>query len=187
MSYNTSHTRYKSSLLAGLDCGTTGYLKGPRQPAPNTLFAEFTATENLEPGDCVAMLRIPAGTKVTGGRLTWNVLGSGVLLALGDPFACARLVGPCLATAAADIGAGNANASGLDCGVIRKIGREGDGCGIGYTYTCETDLVVTNLYAETNATRGGWTGGTNAVNGGAAGGIIASGGTITLVLDISQP
>lgn len=183
MAYNSTHSKYKSTWLAGLDCQTTGAIKGNRADFGDKMYATWTVPtgEQLEVGDCVLMLRIPAGTTVVGGRLSWTALGA-AQIALGDPFACARFLGAILTTTANDLAGGNANVAGLDCGVIRKIGTTGDGCGIGYTYTCETDICVTNLYAEGNASVGGWVGST-AANYGTAGGAI-TGGTIRLVLDV---
>src|SRR3989337_2594235 len=84
MSYNTDFTRFKSGELAGLDCGS--YLKIPRRDRKPTLVARYTG--DLEVGQCVAMVRVPAGARIIGADLSWS--GTSVsVLSVGDPYACA--------------------------------------------------------------------------------------------------
>mgnify|MGYP001580284493 FL=1 len=65
------------------------------------------------------------------------------------------------------------------CGVLTKIGRVGDGCGIGYTYTCATDLIISNLYGIGSAFQGGF-GNAEPSGGGVFGDAIPSGTTFAV-------
>lgn len=159
MSYNTDWTRFKSSGLAGLDCGS--YLKIPRRDEDIDLVEVYDG--DLEVGQCVAMVRVPAGARIVGVDLSWQG-GSNTVLGVGDPFACGRLsqvistVLPRGVRAGATATAGCLMAWGV-CGTLVKTGRLGDGCGLFYQYTCETDIIVTNLYAESTHEHGGSPGG----------------------------
>src|SRR3990167_10041532 len=90
MSYNTTFTRFKSSGLAGLDCGS--YLKIPRRDE-NIIVTEVYDGD-IEVGQCVAMIRVPAGARIDDVEMTWGGGGGATVLAVGDPFACARFLGP---------------------------------------------------------------------------------------------
>lgn len=193
MAWNTSFTEYKSNLLAGIDCGTGGnVVKGSAVAQQSTRYwADFTAPTAMSAGKCVSMIRIPAGTRIVGGRLTAQApVSANTLLAVGDPFACGRFLGPVNATAMniQTIGAAGVNNCGFDCGVFTRTGRagifsNGDGCGLGYVYTCETDIVVTVLYSEVNASMGGWAGSSSAV-GTIPGAALAVNSYLTLTLDV---
>ena len=181
MSYNTGWTRFKSGDLAGLDCGS--YLKIPRRDRKVTLLAAYDG--DLEMGQCVAMVRVPANARIAKANLSWTGTAAAVL-AVGDPFACGRL-SAAISTAfpRGAVQPGGAIQGCLawgTCGTLVKCGREGDGCGLFYQYTCETDIVVTNLYSAANANQGGFSGG----------GIVASQGPVStkwtggrLVLEIT--
>jgi len=164
MAYNTTFTRFKSSELAGLDCGS--YLKIPRRMELKTRVARYTG--DIEVGQCVAMVRMDPGDRVFGVELSWGGSGGATVLAVGDPFACARFVGP-VATGR------NRGATGHQtfaettadcisylpygsCGSMTRTSTVGDGCGKYYQYTCETDVIVTNLYHAGYANLGGWSG-----------------------------
>ena len=179
MSYNTPDTRFKSSELAGLDCGS--YLKIPRRDRKTTLMARYTG--DLEVGQCVAMVRVPAGARISGSDLFWFGT-SNTVLAVGDPFACGRLSNV-ISTALPRGVISTAAISCLPwgtCGTLTKTGNIGDGCGLFYQYTCETDIVVTNLHFASQATHGGWAGGTIAAGAGAPG-TKWTGGALVLTIE----
>ena len=160
MAWNTSFTRFYSSDLAGLECGS--YLKIPRRDRTITKSAVYTG--DLEKGQCVAMLRVPAGARIVGADLSWANGGSTApVLAVGDPYACARLIGPVGVIASSNRGdygkeGGHCIPWGM-CGTMIKTGRNGDGCGLFYQYTCETDICITNLHSAGAAANGGFVGG----------------------------
>ncbi len=189
MAWNTAFTEYKSGLLAGIDCGTGGnVIKGGNvAQSISRYWADFTAPTALSAGKCVSMLRIPAGTRIVGGRLTAQApVPANTLLAVGDPFACGRFLGPVNATTMNVLTLGTAGV--FDCGVFTRTGRaglfaNGDGCGLGYVYTCETDVVVTVLYTEVNASIGGWAGSSTAA-GTIAGAALAVNSYLTLTLEV---
>lgn len=184
MAWNTDFTRFKSADLAGLDCGS--YLKIPRRDRKITKIAQYTG--DLEKGQCVAMIRVPAGARMTSAKLSWQNGATTSLLAVGDPYACGRLLGP-IATlypsgvipAGVALGATECVPWGV-CGTMTKTGRNGDGCGIFYQYTCETDIVVTNLDHAGQAAQGGFLGGGLTVVSPL--GAKWNGGTPTLVLEL---
>ncbi len=193
MAWNTSFTNFKSTLLAGIDCGTGGnVIKGPAVAQQTTRFwADFTNTSAVSAGQCIAMIRVPAGTRIVGGRLTAQApVSANTLLAVGDPYACGRFLGPVNATAMniTTIGAAGVANCGFDCGVFTRTGKaglfsNGDGCGLGYVYTCETDVFVTVLYTEVNASMGGWAGSSSAA-GTIAGAALAANAYLTLTLEV---
>ena len=161
MGYNIDFTRFKSSGLAGLDCGS--YLKVPRRDQNIEITEVYDG--DLEVGQCVSMIRVPKGARIVAGELYWGGNGGTTTLAVGDPFACARLIGP--VSTARDRGVTLPLATGPECtkwmtwgtcGKLERVGRVGDGCGLFYQYTCETDIVVTNLYHSGLANLGGWPG-----------------------------
>ena len=161
MAWNSDFTRFKSSDLAGLDCGA--YLKIPRREREITKVAVYTG--DLEKGQCVGMVRVPTNARITGVDLSWANGGSTApILAVGDPYACARFLGPIAVVASANRGdqLGGGSFSCLPwglCGTMIKTGRNGDGCGLFYQYTCETDIFVTNLDHVGQAAQGGFIGG----------------------------
>ena len=126
------------------------------------------------------MVRVPANARIVGGRLAIDG-SSASFLAVGDPFACGRLIG---AVRSYNTGA---QCGSFDCYAINKVGKNGDGCGLFYQYTCETDILVTNLYREGNANQGGFTGGAAAA--GATGSASAkwTGGRIVLTIQYLDP
>jgi len=171
MAYNTTHTRFKSAQLQAIDCRPTGQTKMVGADSGQlTLNANVTLADNIEVGGCIAMLRVPRNFQVTGARLGWTAV-SGAVVGVGDPFCCGRLLGPINMTSASQLSALNPN--GFDCGVLTKIGVTADGCGLGYIYTCETDLVLTNGYGELSFGIGG--GKTGTANGGSASATLTSG------------
>lgn len=183
MAWNTSFTEFKSTLLAGIDCGTGGnVIKGIRGAAdPTKRYAEFLAPYALSQGKCVNMIRVYAGERVIGARLTAANQGTGVTVVnVGDPYACGRFIA---SVPLPQLGITVASTQGFDCGVMTKTGRNGDGCGIGYLYTCETDVAITVAYGVADGNVGGWVGGAGGV-GGLYGAALASGATLTLQLDI---
>ena len=183
MAWNTDFTRFKSADLAGLDCGS--YLKIPRRDRKITKIAQYTG--DLEKGQCVAMIRVPAGARITSAKLSWQNGATASVLAVGDPYACGRLLGPIgtlYSSGVIPLPTG-VNASCLPwgvCGTMTKTGRNGDGCGIFYQYTCETDIVVTNLDHAGQAAQGGFLGGGLTVVSPL--GAKWNGGTPTLVLEL---
>jgi hypothetical protein len=163
MSYNTGFTRFKSSGLAGLDCGS--YLKVPRRDEDITITEVYDG--DIEVGQCVAMIRVPAGARITGADLSWGNGSGTAILAVGDPYACGRLLGPI--STARNRGQMNKSAANAandcvpfqawgTCGKLMRTGSVGDGCGLFYQYTCETDIILTSLYHSGYANLGGWQG-----------------------------
>lgn len=192
MAYNTDFTRFKSTDLAGLDCGA--YLKIPRRDRRVTKTAQFTGS--LEKGQCVAMIRVPAGARILSADLYWQQPANntaGVIFGVGDPYACARLIGP-VNTGGKSRGEWNGIGVLLDChiwgtcGTMTKTGNLGDGCGVFYQYTCETDIVVTNLHSVGNAWEGGFPGAVAATGANIAplGTRWAANGALVLTVDYLQ-
>ena len=180
MSYNTDWTRFKSSDLTGLDCGS--YLKIPRRDRVHKLVSRYTG--DLEIGQCVAMVRVPAGARIVSSELTWYGANSSVL-AVGDPYACGRLSNVIATAIPSGTVVGGAAGSCVvwgACGKLTKTGNLGDGCGLFYQYTCETDIVVSNLYAANNAAFGGFPGGGVAANSGQLG-VKWVGGALVLTIE----
>ncbi len=185
--YNKDFTRRKSSYLHDADCRTTGSLRLPAGGLGEafTYFGEVTLNEAIEAGECISMVRVHKGFKVTGVTLVWagpeGVAPAGdVVIGFGDPFACGRLSNaPIDMRWLSDRGQNNSG-SFASCGVLTKVGRVGDGCGIGYVYTCDTDLIVSNLYGLGSHQQGGWEGGGQISGGGVWGGAITSGTTIAV-------
>lgn len=172
--YNKDFTTIKSAQLQAIDCRPTGATKTIGAPGDHLIFTGvFTAAEAIEVGECIAMVRVPKNFQVTGGLLSYTA-NTGAVIGLGDPFCCGRLLGPILCSV--DPAATTTSPSGTACaflGIITKTGATADGCGLGYTYTCETDLVVTNGYGENSFGIGG--GKTGTANGGPNSGVLASG------------
>ena len=181
MAYNTSHTRRKSSYLHDLDCRTTGATRTAIGYGP-PYSAVFTADEAIEAGECIAMVRVPRGFTVTNVKLfhTANAATIGV----GDPFACGRFLGPVDTSTAS--GGYLSQAQGVTCGYLtelQKIGRGGDGCGFGYTFTCETDVIVTNGYGINGFQQGGSERTITSVMGGGLQGTLAVGTVIGVIVE----
>jgi len=157
VAYNTAFTRFKSSGLAGLDCGS--YLKIPRRDEDIVVTEVYDG--DLEVGQCVAMVRVPAGARITGMEISWGGSSSASVLGVGDPYACGRFLGPINTVAnrgAVGPQTGHCVGWGVTCGRLVQTGRTGDGCGLFYQYTCETDVLITNLYSDGEAYQGGWPG-----------------------------
>lgn len=176
--YNKDFQVAKSAQLQALDCRPTGQTKTVGYDGTVTYVGVYTAGEAIEAGECVAMVRVQKGFQVLGGRLTWSS-GSTACVGVGDPFCCGRLLGPINTTGGSMLNA--LNLQGTDCGVIMKSGNVADGCGIGYIYTCDTDIILTNGYGENSFGIGG--GKTGTANGGSIAGPLAAGFYAVLVLE----
>ena len=179
MGYNIDFTRFKSSGLAGLDCGS--YLKIPRRD--DNLSITDVYTGDLEVGQCVAMVRVPAGARIVGADLSWTG-ASNTVLGVGDPFACGRFLVVQTLVPRGVIPAGHCVGWGV-CGTLVKTTAEGDGCGLFYLYTCETDIVITNLYSAAGGNAGGWAGG-GIVAGAGQTGSKWTGGRLVLTITYKQ-
>lgn len=184
--YNKDFTRFKSNQLQGLDCQAAGVapvLYSFTEDRPVRLIGELTTADAIEGGKCISMLRVQRGFKVTSAQVVWKVPSAAdVVMGLGDPFACGRLSnGPLDFRSNSNPKDGYAG-SFANCGILTKVGKEGDGCGIGYVFTCDTDVILTNLYGLGSHTQGGWQG--SGVNGGGVwGGVLPTGTVITVILD----
>jgi len=187
MAWNTARAKYRSTELAALDCSPN---TRQARTSGDRLWGSFTfgSTSVLAAGECIAMVRVPAGAVILGMDLFWNSALGNAVLAVGDPYACGRFLGPVNVNVARGQVLSATGGYGFDCGQVygscghlNKLGIEGDGCGIGYTYTCETDIFVTNLPNEAFAGLGGWRG---AYTAGSKIGAAVSAGKITLVVDI---
>ena len=175
MAWNTSFTRFYSTDLANLECGSS--IRIPRRDRLITKVAVYDG--DLEKGQCVNMIRVPKDSRILHVDLSW-ASSTGIvtaILGVGDPYACARFLGPIStvvnrgyqADTAATPGAGHCTAWGVTCGTMTKVGRVGDGCGRFYQYTCETDIQIINLHSAGDAANGGWFGGAIGANTGMLG------------------
>src|SRR3990172_8930517 len=155
-SYNSSHPKWRGTELADLDCGYGIKAVAARSPFKTGSFIAATGRV-LGVGECVSLIRVRAGTQILGGELYWERTAAGTcvpttVLAVGDPYCCARLIGPVNTLYQKGIMlAALQQQWAFDCSKIQKHGTTGDGCGVGYTYTCDTDIVLTNLYNDGNA------------------------------------
>ena len=96
---------------------------------------------------------------------------------------CGRFLGPVDTSTAS--GGYFSQAQGVSCGSVvnlQKIGRGGDGCGFGYLYRCDTDMIVTNGYGINTFQQGGGSV-SGASMGGGTPGPLASGTVIGLLVD----
>ncbi len=181
MAWNTSFTRFYSTDLANFECGNA--IRIPRRDRGVTKVAVYDG--DLEKGQCVNMLRVPKGARIMNVDLNWsNGSTTAPVLAVGDPFACGRFLGPVGILASqhrGDVTVGHCVPWGV-CGTMVKTGRVGDGCGKFYQYTCETDIQIVNLHSAGNANQGGWAGGGVAANEGALGAKF-TGGRLVLTVE----
>lgn len=168
MAWNTGFTRFYSTDLVEVEC--SNFRKIPRRDRAITKVAIYDG--DLEQGQCVNMVRVPSGARIIDVDLNWANGGSTApVLAVGDPYACGRFLGPVALLASAHRGQtspGHCVGWGT-CGTMTKTGRNGDGCGKFYSYTCETEIQIVNLYSEGNAAQGGSIGGGIIANYGALG------------------
>ena len=164
--YNKDFTVLKSAQLQALDCRPTGATKMVGNGDQLTFVGTYLTAEAIEPGECISLVRVPAGFQVTGGRLAFGS-GSNAVIGVGDPHCCGRLLGPILMTGGSQI-PNTVNPNGFDCMVIMKTNLVTDGCGLGYVYTCATDIILSNGYGELSFGIGGGKSGT------ASGGIVAA-------------
>ena len=180
--YNKDFTRRKSSYLFDLDCRGVGPTRTAGTPGDTVTYAAVVTTdEAIEAGECISMVRVPRGFTVTDAALMATATALNVVIGLGDPFACGRLLGPIMIGQGTGIDATSLPEGTHSCVQyvrLAKIGRGGDGCGFGYTYTCETDLVVTVGYGQSGFGVGGSTKTTGAVSTGQGGIALPSGAVI---------
>lgn len=193
--YNRNFTAYKSTQLQGLDCQTTGQIVYVGDPSILRVFSgTYTTAEAIETGECIAMVRVPRGFTVTDVHLTWSQNSTtDVVIGVGDPFCCGRFLGPVLMNFSTGGSGGSAinlphgTAACVPLNRLNKIGRVGDGCGYGYTYTCDTDIIITNGYGANSFDSGGGSahGSAGAVSTGSTfnNGAIASGVTFGLKVE----
>ena len=188
-SYNSTHPKWRGTELADLDCGYA--IKAVEASGPfRTGSVTLSATQVLGVGECVSLIRVRAGTEILGAELYWARTAAGTcvpttVLGVGDPFCCGRLLGPVntLFQRGASVPTGSPDLWG-ECATMQKLfSNVGDGCGIGYVYTCSTDIVMTNLYNDGNAFQGGAPG---AYTVGSQQGAALSSGKFTLVLHVRQ-
>src|SRR3990167_427813 len=97
-SYNSSHPKWRGTELADLDCGYGIKAVAARSPFKTGSFIAATGRV-LGVGECVSLIRVRAGTQILGGELYWERTAAGTcvpttVLAVGDPYCCARLIGP---------------------------------------------------------------------------------------------
>lgn len=184
--YNRNFTPYKSTALQGLDCNISN---GPVYHAGVTenfrsYAVTYTLAEAIEAGECISMIRLPRGLTITDAALFYTP--GTAIIGVGDPFCCGRLIGP--VDIAIVPGQYQGDAQGVSCAPtysrMVKMGRGGDGCGFGYTYTCDTDLIITNGYGLNSFQQGGMPGGKNsATTGGGTAGPLASGSVLGLKVE----
>ena len=188
MAYNSGFVKHKSINLEALDCS----LNVKHVPQDDTfLEGIFTAssTKVVGVGECVAMIRVQPNTILMGAELYWNDPAPAAVVAIGDPFSCARILGPIHVGTARGV-LSTSTCGGMiaygTCGSLTKFGREGDGCGIGYRFTCETDIQLTNLNSDALATIGGWQGGAAVASNPGMQSTAISAGTFYLVLQVKK-
>src|SRR3990167_3539153 len=168
-SYNSSHPKWRGTELADLDCGYGIKAVAARSPFKTGSFIAATGRV-LGVGGGVSIIRVRAGTQILG----------------GEPYCCARLIGPVNTLYQKGIMlAALQQQWAFDCSKIQKHGTTGDGCGVGYTYTCDTDIVLTNLYNDGNAYSQG--GAPGAYTAGTKEGAALTSGKFTLVLHVREP
>ena len=188
MAYNSGWVKHKSTYLDNLDCSLN--VKAPPQ---DDTFREATfvasSTKVIGVGECVAMIRMFPNDIIMGAEFYWNDPAPAAVVAIGDPFSCARILGPIHVGTARGV-LSTSTCGGMiaygTCGSLTKFGREGDGCGIGYKFTCETDLVLTNLNSDALATIGGWQGGAAVASNPGMQSTAITAGTYYLVLQIKK-
>lgn len=183
MAWNSSHTRRKSSQLFDLDCRTTGAVKLMADGMEYTTNWTVTTDEAIEPGECIAMARVPRGFTVTGLQLFSATVSANATVGVGDPFACGRFLGPIQLDVPSGTYPGSPSGSMFNCGaawVMQKMNRGGDGCGFLYTYTCETDILLTNGYGNSGFQQGGSERAVTGTTGTGTSGVLASGSTFGL-------
>lgn len=141
------------------------YAANPSQKAPGHLwnarkrvFIGRRTLSSQAAGSQVAMVRIPSGHVVVGGKLEWTALGSSVaIIGVGDQFNCTRFM------LGADGSVASYSQVGLtpfpnSCGVFNQISTAQAplwNCGtdvnnyVGslYQFTCDSDVIVYFSYA----------------------------------------
>lgn len=113
----------------------------------HTAYAEYTAASLLGGGanGCINMLIVPAGARFKDMTCEWAALGSGTLLHVGDQFVCQRFM------LRADGSVGSIQQRNVTVSVNANCGRfNGLTTGpseqsIGYLFTCDTTIIVSNL------------------------------------------
>lgn len=184
MAYNSGVVKWKSDQLQGLDCGHNIKAAPVDDNYPEASFTAAAANV-IGIAECVAMIRVAANTKILGAELYWDGATTASVVAIGDPFACGRILGPIRTSVARGVfNLGSCHGYYGLCGTLSKMGTVGDGCGFGYLYECETDIVLTNLYTDTNATAGGWAG--SSLAPGTIPGAAISAGTFKLILHVKK-
>jgi hypothetical protein len=94
----------------------------------------------VAPGDCVRMFRIPANHQLIGGSVSWMALGATTAFTVGDFFVCNRFV-PLTPTVAASLCNRFVNVTSTWNGATASPDT-----GVGYLFTCDTDILVTFSY-----------------------------------------
>lgn len=91
-------------------------------------------------GDCIRMFRIPANHKVVGGSVAWSALGALSALWVGDFYDCDRFLASTSTVAAAGCNAFVKTTAGYNNATNTPD------TGLGYLFTCDTDVLVTFSY-----------------------------------------
>lgn len=175
--YNNGQQNHCSSYISDI-ARATGQTKTTGVPGETVTYnATFTATYAIEAGECVAMVRVPRGFTVTDMALYFTTAAVDAVIGVGDPFCCGRFLGPLIVNRASGTSDIMPQGTNTCTQMIRlsKIGRTADGCGYGYTYTCDTDILLTNNYGSAffNVGGGGQTPVTSAA--GLFGGVLPAG------------
>ena len=111
-------------------------------------------------GKQIAMGWVPSGATLISCRLKTDALGTGTYLCVGDIYDCDRFISNVSTVTAQDTGlsaapAGAAGGTGGGCDIYMVIGAVNiqdssmgnEHQGMGYTFQCDTDIVVTVPYA----------------------------------------
>ena len=191
MAYNTGQYKQRSTYLENLDCSLN--VKAPPQD-DTFLEASFTAssTKVVGVGECVGMIRVAANTILMGAEFYWDDAAPAAVVAIGDPYGCGRILGP-IHTGTARGVFSTSTCGGLiaygTCGSLMKMGRTAaghEGCGFGYRFTCETDIIMTNLNSDVLANIGGWAGGAAVASNPGLQSVAITAGSYYLVLQVKK-
>ena|SRR5690242_3016815 len=142
------------------------YAASPSQKVPGHLWNArkriFVGRKSLSSqaaGSQIAMVRIPAGHIILGGKLEWSALGSSsVIIGVGDQYNCTRFMTQADGSVASNLQVTAASAYANSCGVFNQLSSAKPplwNCGtdvnnyVGSLYqtTCDTDIIVYTSYA----------------------------------------
>ena len=113
----------------------------------HTVYGEFDASAMLggSANGCVNMVVVPANTRFKDMQLEWGALGASTLLHVGDQFDCDRF----MLRADGSIGSitqrNSQNLGASNCGRFNGLATSPSEQSVGYLFTCDTAIIVSNL------------------------------------------